>query len=51
MTATDSFAALITRLRSDEDSASRYVFERYARQLIAVARSQFEKRLAYRLDP
>jgi RNA polymerase sigma-70 factor (ECF subfamily) len=51
MTATDSFAALMDRLRADDDAASRDVFRRYAGQLVALARRQFEDRLAHRIDP
>jgi len=51
MTTTDSFAALMDRLRADEHAASRDVFERYARQLVDLTRRQFEKRLAHRIDP
>jgi RNA polymerase sigma-70 factor, ECF subfamily len=50
MTATDSFAALIEGLRAGEDAASREVFERFACRLIALARRQFEQRLAHRVD-
>jgi RNA polymerase sigma-70 factor, ECF subfamily len=48
---TDSFTALLNRLRSDEDAAARDVFNRYSRQLIALTRRQFEPRLAHRIDP
>jgi RNA polymerase sigma factor (sigma-70 family) len=47
----DSFAALMERLRSGEDAAAREVFERFARQLIALARHRFDQRLAHRVDP
>jgi RNA polymerase sigma-70 factor, ECF subfamily len=46
-----SFAALMERLDAGEDDASREVFRRFARQLIALARVQFERRLAFRVDP
>ena len=49
--APDSFAAFQNRLRTDEDAAARDVFHRYARRLVALARRQFEKRLAHRIDP
>ncbi|HVK13790.1 MAG TPA: sigma-70 family RNA polymerase sigma factor [Gemmataceae bacterium] len=49
--APDSFAAFRDRLASDEQGAARDVFHRYARGLIALARRQFEKRLAHRVDP
>lgn len=48
---TNSFAALLERFHSDEDAAARDVFERYARQLVALARRQFAPRLAHRIDP
>src|SRR5262245_13053644 len=49
--APDSFAVFRDRLQSDEQAAARDVFHRYARGLIALARRQFEKRLAHRIDP
>jgi RNA polymerase sigma-70 factor (ECF subfamily) len=51
MTRNDSFAALMERLRSGENAASREVFQRFSRQLVALARRQFEQRLAHRVDP
>jgi RNA polymerase sigma-70 factor (ECF subfamily) len=51
MAPTDSFAALLGRLRSDEDAAARDVVRRYSRQLIALTRRQFEPGLAHRVDP
>lgn len=47
----DSFAALMDRLRSGEDAAAREVFQRFARQLIGLARRQFGQRLAHKADP
>ena len=51
MTPTDSFAALLKRLQSDEDAAARDVLRRYSRRLIALTRRQFQPRLAHRVDP
>lgn len=51
MAPTDSFAALLGRLRSDESTAARDVVRRYSRQLMALARRQFEPQLAHRVDP
>jgi RNA polymerase sigma-70 factor (ECF subfamily) len=51
MIASDSFAALVERLRADEDGAARDIHERYSRRLIALAHRQFEPRLARRIDP
>jgi RNA polymerase sigma-70 factor (ECF subfamily) len=41
-----SFARLMSQLREGEDAAARAVFERYARQLVALARRQMDDRLA-----
>jgi RNA polymerase sigma-70 factor (ECF subfamily) len=51
MTEGDSFAAWMQRLRAGEDFAAREVFQRFARQLIALTRRRFNQRLAYRVDP
>jgi RNA polymerase sigma factor (sigma-70 family) len=51
MTDTGSFSALMERLRSGEDAASREIFDRFARRLNALARRQFDRRLAHRVDP
>lgn len=51
MTETGSFASLQWRLRSGEDIAAREVFDRYACRLVALARRQFDRRLATRVDP
>jgi RNA polymerase sigma-70 factor, ECF subfamily len=50
MTQTDSFPAIAERLRSGEDDAAREVFQRFARQLLALTRRQFEQRLAHKVD-
>jgi len=49
--ADDSFAALMERLRSGEDDAANEVFERYTRQLVALARRRLDERLAGKVDP
>jgi RNA polymerase sigma-70 factor, ECF subfamily len=51
MTANDSFTSVMGQLRSGDDAAARDVFERYARQLAALARRQVQQRLAHRVDP
>jgi len=49
--ADDSFADLMERLRSGEDDAANAVFERYTRQLVALARRRLDERLAGKVDP
>src|SRR5262249_4334117 len=39
------------RFHSDEDAAAHDVYRRYARQLLAITRRQFEARFAHRIDP
>jgi RNA polymerase sigma-70 factor (ECF subfamily) len=51
MTADETFARLMARLRSGEDAVAQEVFERYARQLIGLARRQFGDLLARKVDP
>lgn len=51
MTETEAFSALMERLRSGEDAASREVFHRYAGRLVAMASRQFSRQLAHRVDP
>jgi len=51
MTANDSFAALMGRLRSGEDDAAREVFVRFAGRLVGLARRHLDVRLAARVDP
>jgi RNA polymerase sigma-70 factor, ECF subfamily len=46
-----SFAAVMARLRVGEEEAAWTVFQRYARQLIALARRQFPRPLLRRVDP
>lgn len=48
---TDSFADFVKRLRAGDDDASRQLFERFARQLIAMARRRFDGPLKHKVDP
>jgi RNA polymerase sigma-70 factor (ECF subfamily) len=47
----NSFVVLMEGLRLGEDAAAREVFQRFARQLLALARRRFDQRLASRVDP
>src|SRR5215218_9799046 len=47
----DSFAELMTRLRTGEDSAAREVFVRFAARLAGLARTHLDARLAVKVDP
>jgi RNA polymerase sigma-70 factor (ECF subfamily) len=47
----DSFAHLMARLRSGEDAAAREVFARFAGRLVLLARRQFNRLLAHKVDP
>jgi RNA polymerase sigma factor (sigma-70 family) len=52
MTATnDSFPEWMARLRARDGDAARDIFQRYARQLIALARRQFGAGLRHKVDP
>jgi DNA-directed RNA polymerase specialized sigma24 family protein len=51
MIATDSFVAVMARFDADADAAAGELFHRFADRLVALARRQFEPRLAYRVDP
>src|SRR5262245_50757673 len=51
MTDEGSFAALRARLDAREGAAAGEVFHRFAGRLIALARRQFEPRLAFKVDP
>src|SRR3954464_8249605 len=51
MSDAESFARLMTRLRTGEDAAAREVFERFAGRLIAMARGRFNRLLARKVDP
>jgi len=50
MAADETFRNLMERLQSGEDSAAQVIFERFARQLIAMTRKQFDQRLAHKVD-
>ncbi len=50
MPANDVFTQLMRRLRGGEDGAAREVFERFARRLLALARSRFRKGLEGKVD-
>jgi RNA polymerase sigma-70 factor (ECF subfamily) len=47
----ETFARLMTRLRSGEDAAAREVFERFAGRLVALTRRRFNRLLARKVDP
>jgi RNA polymerase sigma-70 factor (ECF subfamily) len=47
----DSFAEFLNRLQAGDDSAARELFQRFARQLIALARGRFGGGLRYKVDP
>jgi RNA polymerase sigma-70 factor (ECF subfamily) len=47
----DSFAEFLGRLRAREDTAARELFQRFASQLIALARGHFDARLKRKVDP
>src|SRR3954447_1403251 len=51
MSDAESFARLMTRLRSGEDAAAREVFERFAGRLVALARGRVNRLLAREVDP
>lgn len=51
MSENDSFAVLMVRLRSGEDSAAREVFVRFASRLAGLARRHLDARLAVKVDP
>lgn len=48
---TDSFAEFLKRLQAGDDDASRQLFQRFARQLIAMARRRFDGQLKHKIDP
>lgn len=50
MSSGDTFANLVTRLEAGDDDASREVFERYTRQLVALARQRLDARLGAKVD-
>lgn len=51
MSPDDSFAVLMTRLRTGEDAAAREVFVRFAARLAGLARTHLDARLAVKVDP
>src|SRR5687768_3587284 len=51
MSPNDSFAVLMTRLRSGEDSAAREVFVRFAARLAGLARRHLDARMIAKVDP
>src|SRR4051794_40388805 len=51
MTATDSFDALMNRLRAGQEAAAGELFHRFVHRLLAVARSRLTDRLRGKVDP
>jgi RNA polymerase sigma-70 factor (ECF subfamily) len=51
MSADDSFAELMARLRNRDDAAAAAVFHRYAARLIALARSRLGQEVRQKVDP
>ena len=51
MSPNDSFAVLMTRLRSGEDGAAREVFVRFAARLAGLARRHLDARMIAKVDP
>src|SRR4051794_26260991 len=51
MTANNSVALLMDRLRSGEDGAAREVFVRFAGRLVGLARRHLDARVAAKVDP
>jgi len=51
MEAKDSFGQLMARLRAGDDDAAAAVFQRFAGQLIGLARAQLDSRLRPKVDP
>jgi RNA polymerase sigma-70 factor (ECF subfamily) len=51
MTTEGSFDGLMRRLRSGEDTAAQELFERFARQMIALTRRHLDQLLARKVDP
>ena len=47
----DSFAEFLARLQTRDDTAAQELFERFAGQLIALARGRFATRLGHKVDP
>jgi RNA polymerase sigma-70 factor (ECF subfamily) len=51
MSADDSFGALMNRLRAGEEVAAAELFQRFARRLIALARSRLNRLVRQKVDP
>jgi len=51
MSVNDSFAVLMTRLQSGEDTAAREVFVRFASRLAGLARRHLDARMSAKVDP
>ncbi len=51
MTATDSFANLVGRLRAGDQDAATEIFNRYTHQLIALARNRLDSATRQKMDP
>ena len=47
----DSFAEFLARLQARDDTAARELFERFAGQLVALARRRFATGLEHKVDP
>jgi RNA polymerase sigma-70 factor (ECF subfamily) len=47
----DSFAQFLTRLQAGDDDAARELFQRFAHQLIALARRRIADGLRHKIDP
>jgi RNA polymerase sigma-70 factor (ECF subfamily) len=47
----DSFSEFLGRLQAGDDSAARELFQRFARQLIALTRRRFDGELRHKVDP
>jgi RNA polymerase sigma-70 factor (ECF subfamily) len=47
----NSFADFLARLQARDDAAANELFQRFARQLIALARRRFDAGLRHRIDP
>jgi RNA polymerase sigma-70 factor (ECF subfamily) len=47
----DSFAEFLARLRAGDSAAFRELFQRFTRQLVALARARFGPPLEHRIDP
>jgi RNA polymerase sigma-70 factor (ECF subfamily) len=50
-TMSDSFAEFLKHLRAGHDEAARQILQRFARQLVAMARRRFDGALKHKFDP